>query len=125
MLPGGHRVPVVGESYYQDNLARLCGGRTKEGHSYECVAILRPEPTNPYDPNAVAVCIDGLQIGHLSREAAKAFAPVADVLVGRLAACSAVVRGGWDRGGGDEGAFGVVLDLGGIDDCRSAVLRAN
>ena len=27
-------------------------------------AVLVPDPTNPYDPNAVAVYIDGLHVGY-------------------------------------------------------------
>jgi hypothetical protein len=121
VLPGGHQVAVVGESYYQDNLDHVCGGRSKGGHAHDCLAVLCPEPSSPYDPNAVAVYIDDLQVGHLSREAAKAFLPVARQLAGRTAACAATVRGGWDRGDGDQGNYGVVLDLAGVDECVRAL----
>jgi hypothetical protein len=124
MLPGGYQVAVVGESYYQENLDRVCGGRTEDGHWYDCWAILCPEPSNPYDPNAVAIYVDDLKVGHLSREAAKTFLPVARHLAGRRAACAATVRGGWDRGGGDQGYYGVVLDLAGVDECVHAIQAA-
>ena len=32
VLPGGKTVQVVGESYYQDALDVICGGKCEEGH---------------------------------------------------------------------------------------------
>jgi hypothetical protein len=69
----------------------------------------------------VAIYVDDLHVGHLSREAAKAFIPIARRLDGRLAACSATIRGGWDRGDGDRGMFGVVLDLGSRESCLAVI----
>jgi hypothetical protein len=54
-LPGGHRVEVARESYYQDALEKVCGGRSGNSAYLSCVAELVPEPDNPYDANAVAV----------------------------------------------------------------------
>jgi len=31
--------------------------------------------------------------------------------------CDAIIVGGWDRGNGDEGNFGVKLDLAPVDQC--------
>jgi HIRAN domain len=121
MFPGGNQIRVVGESYYEDNLDQVCGGRTDEGHDYDCMAVLVAEPTNPYDPNAVAVYVDGRMVGHLPRDAAKAYQPIARRLGGHYGACTANIRGGWDRGGGDTGHYGVVLDLAGIDRCLEAI----
>jgi hypothetical protein len=71
------------------------------------------EPDNPYDPNAVAVYIAGRKVGHLPTPAAQAFAPVGRRLAEQqqVGACSAIITGGWDRGDGDTGHFGVTLDL--------------
>ena len=54
-----HSFPTaaVGESHYQAALEALCGGHNRYGHEMECEAELIPEPSNPYDPNAVQVMI--------------------------------------------------------------------
>jgi hypothetical protein len=117
-------VDVVGEGSYQGSLERLAGGRTIDGpRNRDHTAILMPEPTNPYDVNAVRVVVvtstgDGAVIGYLSREDAVAYRPVIDRLAadGDLAACRASIGGGWDRGGGDRGSFGVRLSIGTPDE---------
>lgn len=113
MLRGGDTVPVVGESHYQDELDRICGGRCEDGHHREVVAVLMAEPSNPYDHNAVAVYVESVKIGHLSRDDALAYKTIVADLARRnmLGACRAVIAGGWDRGGGDIGHYGVKLDL--------------
>jgi hypothetical protein len=52
---GGYQFEVVGESHYQADLERIVGGRTEDNARCECVAVLTPEPDNPYDPQAVYV----------------------------------------------------------------------
>jgi HIRAN domain len=113
MLSGGLEVGVVGESHYQDALTAIGGGKRTESVRIPTQATLVPEPDNPYDPNAVAVYIAGRKVGHLPRPAAQAFAPVGRRLAGQqqVGACSATITGGWDRGDGDTGHFGVILDL--------------
>jgi hypothetical protein len=59
ILPGGKTVQVVGESYYQDALDAMCGGKCEEGHQLMCQAELRPEPNDEYDKRAVGVYVDG------------------------------------------------------------------
>jgi hypothetical protein len=68
-------VPVVGESHYQPALRAVTGTAIEEAVEAEHFAELVPEPSNPYDPNAVKVLIDGRKIGHLSRENAVRFGP--------------------------------------------------
>jgi hypothetical protein len=113
VLSGGLEVDVVGESHYQDALTAIVGGKRPESVRIPTQATLVPEPDNPYDPNAVAVYIDGRKVGHLPRLAAQAFAPVGRRLAEQqqVGACSATITGGWDRGDGDTGHFGVILDL--------------
>ncbi len=41
VLPGGQVVQVVGESYYQDALDAICGGKCEDGHQLMCQAELR------------------------------------------------------------------------------------
>ena len=56
--------------------SELAGARPgRERVRKEIRAVLVPEDDNPYDPNAVAVWIDGLQVGHLSRESAQRYRP--------------------------------------------------
>lgn len=66
----------VGEKSYQVDLAALLEGRgyspeSLENHSEAVsesfVARLVPEPSNPYDSNAVAVHVDGRKVAYLSR----------------------------------------------------------
>lgn len=99
---------VVGESHWQENLERLAGGRTEDGADLLVKVTLRPDPGNVHDANAVIVEVDELQVGFLSRESAKEY---------RAAFGGAIVHdyparivGGWDRGGGDSGSFGVKLE---------------
>lgn len=121
MLPGGGPVEVRGESHYQRSLNWICGGRTSGGHDHECEAMLVAEPDNPNDRNAVAVHINHRQVGYLARDAAVTYRPVMDALAGRGASCSAVIRGGWDRGPDDQGSYGVTLDLAGPDRCLTVI----
>jgi HIRAN domain len=113
VLGGGFEVRVVGESYYQDALTAIVGGKRPESVRIPTQATLVPESDNPYDPNAVAVYIAARKVGHLPRLAAEAFAPVGRRLAEhrQVGACSATITGGWDRGDGDTGHFGVILDL--------------
>jgi hypothetical protein len=111
---GGYRIDVAGESFYEESFSSLCGERTITGARIEVRARLELEDNNPHDKHAVRVMIQGLQVGHLSRDDARAFRRL--VRYGSLAEheifeCSAVICGGWDRGDGDKGNFGVRLDL--------------
>lgn len=112
-------IDVAGESFYPDSFAALCGARTRDGIALPARAQLTLDDENIHDKNAVKVTVDGYQVGHLPREAAKAFRR--SVRYGALSEhevfeCAALISGGWDRGGGDAGNFGVKLDLGLFDD---------
>lgn len=111
--PGLFEAPIVGESHYQGALERICGGRTRDGAEKYVDATLIQEDTNPHDPMAVRIDIHGLTVGYLSREDARSYRQRLEEaghpdLIG---VCAAVIRGGWDRGHGDKGHFGVWLDL--------------
>lgn len=113
-LPGGANVEVKGESHYQDALEVACGGKCEEGHHLAVTAVLVPEPHNPYDSNAVQVCVDGRVVGYLSRAAAAAYAPILRRRTTTYT-CAGTIVGGWVRedcdGIRDEGHFGITLDL--------------
>ncbi len=113
-LHGRRRVDIVGESYHQDALLELCGRRRRYGGvEMTAVAELVPDPDNPYDPKAVEVRIDDQPVGHIRHEDLEWLWPeIEDALdLHGFATCRAEIRGGWDRGRGDVGLFGVVLLL--------------
>lgn len=105
---GDFAVPVVGESHYQRDIERICGGRTEAGVEHPCEAFLIPEHDNRYDRHAVRVEVEGRKVGYLARPDAKDFRQKYGSDPRR---CAAIVRGGWDRGSDDQGHFGVYLDL--------------
>jgi HIRAN domain len=114
---GRATVEVAGESHYQGTLEVIAGGRTINGaRKPDHLAMLVPEPRNPYDPNAVRVYLGPPmgKVGYLSREDAVRYRPVIERVawMGRVIACRASLKGGWDRGRGDSGSFGVTLHLG-------------
>jgi hypothetical protein len=106
----GAEVNAVGESYYQDALEAVAGGRTPFGTRTRLLAvILAREPDNPYDANAVRVEAGGATLAHLSRDDAPHFHALLDRLAatGVAATCRAMLTGGWDRGDGDRGTIGI------------------
>ncbi len=111
--PGTYSIDVVGESHYQEALESVCGGRTEDSQRLKVEAFLVPEDENPHDPKAVCVYIQEQTVGHLERETARSFREqMAKIGASRRAVkCDAIIVGGWDRGGGDRGYFGVKLDL--------------
>lgn len=112
MLAGVTRQDAVGESFYQEALISICDGHSDDGDNLPVLAVLQPEPDNPYDKNAVAVVVEGKQIGYLPKVMA---AVVHTSLValssatGKFVGCRCEVVGGWDRGPADRGKFGVRL----------------
>jgi hypothetical protein len=114
VLPGGRSVEVKGELEYQDALSTICGGKCRQGHQKSVTAALLPEPDNRYDGNAVRVVVEKRLVGYINRADAASYSPVLQQMqnkVNAAGACSAVIVGGWDRGGGDTGHFGIWLDL--------------
>lgn len=111
--PGRFAIEVAGESKYQAALDAACGGRTFEGVSFQILATLIPEDDNPADAEAVRVEIAGRPVGHLTAADAPSYrsALVRAGYPGAIMTCDAVIVGGWDRGDGDAGMFGVKLDL--------------
>ena len=67
----------MGEASYQDNLWRLVGGRSSidDRVRVDVHAVLAAEPDNLYDANAIAVWVQGLKVGYLSREDARRLGP--------------------------------------------------
>jgi hypothetical protein len=110
---GRYAIDVVGESKYQHELSRLCGGKQRDSVDLCFPAILYLEDHNPYDDHAVRIDIHGDTVGYLSRETARRFRRwlKRNGHIAKAAQCHANIRGGWHRGPDDEGHFGVFLDL--------------
>ena len=68
---GRFSVDVVGESFYDDNLKRLLGSTAGTEDDIEATAVLDLQTRNEHDAQAVAVTINGLQVGNLSRKMAR------------------------------------------------------
>ena len=111
--PGTYSVDIVGESKYQRALESICGGRTDESQEKIVEAILLHEDNNPHDNKAIRVDVEGETVGFLDRKLAREFRKRMKEAghPGLVARCSAMIVGGWDRGRGDRGHFGVKLDL--------------
>jgi hypothetical protein len=88
---------VVGESRYYQQIskvaARLGGGQTGEAIT---VAILKPEPDNPYDKHAVQATIDDLVVGYLPAEEAPNYSPLLLHLAAQGVLVSVPARVWWD-----------------------------
>lgn len=114
---GRYSIGAVGESNYQRALEEVSGGRKPKGVHKRVTAELVLENDNPYDSNAVAVLIDGLKVGYLSRGQARDFRAEGGqgLESARRILCRAEIRGGWNRGPRDRGHFGVTLDIGSGD----------
>ena len=110
---GNFKFEVVGESHYQGAIEHLAGGRTEDGVREQRTATLICDDNNDYDDQAVRVEINGRTVGHLSRVDARTYRRVLadEGRAGAIVSCPALIVGGWDRGDGDIGHFGVKLDL--------------
>jgi hypothetical protein len=100
---------IVGESSYQGRLRNI----STSGRSFK--ALLMPEPTNAFDPNAIRVVAEGADtIGYLSKEDAVHYAPVFELLArhNHVGRCRARLTGGV----GEKRSFGVLLDLRDVDE---------
>ena len=107
---GDFEFEVVGESYYQDALRRIASGGD-QGKVW--TAMLIPEHDNPHDDLAVRVEIEGLKVGHLSRDDARSFRRRlgAKKLSNHITACNAMITGGSVRKNGEKLLYGVMLDI--------------
>lgn len=111
--PGEFDFDIVGESFYQQNLSKICGRKTEDGHRLFTTATIIPYDTNPKDDQAVRVEINGLIVGHFAKDSARTYRSqlLKNGIAGSAITCNAIIVGGWDRGSGDTGHFGVKLDL--------------
>jgi hypothetical protein len=110
LYSGDETLEVVGESFHQDLLWKLVGGRTTTPVRCPIRAHLVPEPRNPEDRNAVMVQIDGRSVGYLSRSDAAIHLPGLERLraKGPVELAGVIVGGGMREDG--MGRLGVFLD---------------
>jgi HIRAN domain len=112
LFEGSDDLEVVGESYYQENLWRLVGPRWPDDRIRHSVyAVLVAEDDNPHDANAVAVWVQGLKVGYLSRADARRYRPGLLGLQrrhGQPVTLNSVIAGGGIREDG-PGRLGVFL----------------
>ena len=102
----------VGESHYQAALEAICGPRNEDGEDLEVPVVIALEDTNPYDPQAVRIEVDGRTVGYLSRPDARAYRRALETAgLSEVLGCRGRIRGGWDRGQDDRGSYGIFLDV--------------
>jgi hypothetical protein len=112
-LPRGAGLAIVGESRRRAEIQAVVGGPHHDAVYETRWARLVREPDNPADPDAIKVLIGGRHVGYLTRGDAQRYRSVVRELeaTGPLY-CRADIRGGWDRGRGDRGDYGIWLDIG-------------
>jgi hypothetical protein len=112
LLDGHHRLAVVGESHYQDAIWRQAGAARGAEVRCESIAILVPEPENPFDPDAIAVVLPAGKAGYLSREDAAQYLPGLRALMAKhgapIAVRCVIIGGGYN--GQQAKMLGVWLD---------------
>lgn len=100
---------IVGEASYQFALRRISQGRRERGEEVKFEALVRREPENPYDGNAVQVVVNGVgTVGYFRRSEAAQVQPALLAIENahQVLACNALLIGG-ENGG----HLGVLLDL--------------
>jgi len=110
---GDFQFEVVGESHYQRELKSLAGDHGTEFVEIDCEAALVPEDDNKYDPKAVAIFIEGIKVGYLSRDDARSFRRRLGNkrLTGQITYCDALIVGGGIARNGRKMSYGIRLDI--------------
>lgn len=114
LLGGDETLEVVGESYRQEELWRIVGGRQDDYVRFDVHAVLVPDDGNQHDRNAIEVRIDGTLVGYLSRDDAAHYRPgllrAMQENGSQFVALHGVVCGGGPREDARIGFLGVFLD---------------
>lgn len=103
---------IVGEASYQAALEQFAGPKTEQGADVQCEVLLVCESGNRHDRLAVRVDLNGVTVGYLARDDARAFRQMLaeEGERGADVRAPAVITGGWRRPN-SEGHFGIALDL--------------
>lgn len=109
---GSYEQDVAGESFYSENLSEIMGG----SNPLMTQAYLFPEPTNKYDPNAIAVVIGTQQVGYIPKKDCPHFLSLiqAHAEIGQWLVVPAMILEG------SSGYCGVSLDCSNIPSLGSA-----
>ena len=103
---GDYALEVKCEGRHQATLERLAARKPDQVCEVPCRATLVPEQ------DRVSVTIKGETVGQLQNDVAPAFLIQAERLgLQASVACDAMIVGGWCGHDGEEGTFGVKLDL--------------
>lgn len=108
-VSGAFDVIVVGVSFYQKALEKICGGRSGEGIELLVQAKIIPYDDNPYDAYAVRIEIKAETIGHLSRKDARKWRSkmISEYISGAVTCPAKIV---WDKGAEKAGSYVVWID---------------
>lgn len=108
---GWSDLDVVGESFYHPALAgvRAALHDTARGFEIRAVGLLRREPDNPYDRNAIGVYVHGEKVGHLDRYDAEEYQPLLRRR-GDAMWVQVILMGGRMTPVGEVGPIGVKID---------------
>ena len=102
---------IVDESHHQDALARIRGGRKEAADGIDVNIVLRLEPDDPHETEAVAVVIEGEKVGNLPPEDASVMRDFLRMEGASEAHCLGEVVGGSDGESGDGAYLSVKLDM--------------
>lgn len=107
---GRYDQQVVGESHYQTHLAYLA--EQNDDRLIESVDLFLDDH-NRHDSNAVAVSVDGEDVGHLSKTDALRYRQALKSLghPAAIGVCRGILTGGHDLPEGVRASYGIVLDL--------------
>jgi hypothetical protein len=107
---GGFELEIVGESHYQDTLSNLRDDNDNGAKWIKSDFHILPEPTNPYDPDAIRVATtSGETVGYFSRRDAQRYKSC--VARGLEHWGTLWCRGLFVGGSGDKESIGVRLDV--------------
>lgn len=108
---GWSDLDVVGESFYHPALAgmRAALHEGSPGFEVRAVGLLRREPDNPYDKNAIGVYVHAQKVGHLDRYDAEEYQPLLRRR-GDTMWVQVVLMGGRTTPVGEVGPIGVKID---------------
>ncbi|HEY5520202.1 MAG TPA: HIRAN domain-containing protein [Candidatus Limnocylindrales bacterium] len=81
LYAGAGGLLVVGSQHYRTAVKRAVGRMGPQGVTLTVALV--PEPTNPYDPNAISVQVDDQIIGYLQKATAKSYRTVMGALAQR------------------------------------------
>lgn len=103
-------VIVVGVSFYQDVLKKICDNKRADGTAFFKEATIVSYDDNPHDAHAVRVEIDGATVGHLGRKNAIIWRSkmISDYHSGAVRCPAKIV---WDRSYDSVESYCVWLDL--------------